>query len=136
MACSCRQRVLQIRRLGARRNQENKHFIAIGLSTQVAAKFHPAFSRQHPVENQKGKFSLEQGAFGLLGTADTDHVVAAAFNQALQGVTTLLVIFNQQDFHYEPMLWKPIPPSSDRILRWPYGRSLPMRQQDDCQNRR
>ncbi len=49
------QRLLQVRRVRASRDQQNKHLVAIRLRAQLPAEIDPAFPGQHPVQNEKGE---------------------------------------------------------------------------------
>ena len=76
-----------------------KQFVAVRLRAQLPAELDAAFSRQHPVENQKRESLSRERRFGLFRAADTEHLVSTPFDEPLQALATPRVIFYEQNFH-------------------------------------
>ena len=96
---ACFQRLLQVFRVGFRRDQEDKHRVAVGARPQFAAKIDAAFSGQHPVEDQEGEALRSELGFGFLGAADGGHVMTALGDKPLQIAAAAGMIFDKQNFH-------------------------------------
>jgi hypothetical protein len=69
------------------------------LGAQLTAELDAAFSREHPVENQKGEHLGREDRFGLFRAADGANFVSTTLDEPLQIFATPRVIFYKQNFH-------------------------------------
>ena len=92
--------LLEIGGIGARRNEENKHLVTVWLGAQFPAQLDSAFSRQHPIENQKRKVFGRERGLRFFGAAERNDFVSPPRDEPLEIPPATRMVFDEQDFHF------------------------------------